>query len=264
MFSTLRNRFGIPGVISVIALVFALVGGAFAANNLGGSGKGANASAKKSLKGPRGPKGAKGATGPAGAAGAMGAQGPAGPAGPQGEKGAAGAAGTNGANGKSVTVSESAPGCPEGGITVKVEGSAVEKEVCNGEEGGPGEPWTPNGTLPPNATETGSFLAAEEGVSTISFAIPLAQGLGTDKIETILPAGDPPDECDNGIGTAPSAENPEADSGYLCVFLAGGEAPGYAKAGVNFLEESVEGASKTGALIQAPPGLSFGTWAVTG
>ena len=33
MFSTLRTRFGIPGVISVIALVFAMLGGAYAANN---------------------------------------------------------------------------------------------------------------------------------------------------------------------------------------------------------------------------------------
>ena len=31
MFSLLRNRFGIPGVISVVVLVFAMSGGAFAA-----------------------------------------------------------------------------------------------------------------------------------------------------------------------------------------------------------------------------------------
>jgi hypothetical protein len=51
MFSTLRNRFGIPGVISVIALVFAMLGGAYAANNSSGGGK-ATASAKVK-KGPR-------------------------------------------------------------------------------------------------------------------------------------------------------------------------------------------------------------------
>ena len=34
MFSTLRTRFGIPGVISVIALVFAMFGGAYAASQL--------------------------------------------------------------------------------------------------------------------------------------------------------------------------------------------------------------------------------------
>ncbi len=39
MFSTLRTRFGIPGVISVIALVFAMFGGAYAASNSSGGGK---------------------------------------------------------------------------------------------------------------------------------------------------------------------------------------------------------------------------------
>jgi hypothetical protein len=34
MLSPLRNRFGIPGVISVIAFVFAMLGGAYAANNI--------------------------------------------------------------------------------------------------------------------------------------------------------------------------------------------------------------------------------------
>ena len=82
MFSTLRNRFGIPGVISVIALVFAMFGGAYAASNSSGGGK-ATASAK-AKKGPKGPKGATGPAGPAGAAG------PAGPAGPKGDAGATG------------------------------------------------------------------------------------------------------------------------------------------------------------------------------
>ena len=51
MFSTLRNRFGIPGVISVIALVFAMFGGAYAASNSSGGGKAtASAKAKKDAK----------------------------------------------------------------------------------------------------------------------------------------------------------------------------------------------------------------------
>src|ERR1700729_4312957 len=82
MFSTLRTRFGIPGSISVIALVFAMFGGAYAASNSASGGK-ATASAK-AKKGPRGPKGATGPAGPAGP------QGPAGPAGAQGPAGAAG------------------------------------------------------------------------------------------------------------------------------------------------------------------------------
>ena len=88
MFSIFRNRFGIPGVISVIALVFAMMGGAVAASN-GGSGN-ATASAKKGPPGPRGPRGKTGATGPAGAQGAVG------PAGPKGDTGSAGAPGKTG------------------------------------------------------------------------------------------------------------------------------------------------------------------------
>src|SRR5258706_13999527 len=77
MFSPLSNRFGIPGVISVIALVFAMLGGAYAASNNSGGGK-ASASAK-AKKGPRGPKGATGPAGPAG---------PSGPARSKGDPGA--------------------------------------------------------------------------------------------------------------------------------------------------------------------------------
>src|ERR1700704_3299328 len=84
MFSTLRTRFGIPGVISVIALVFAMLGGAYAASNSGGGKATASAKAKR---GPRGPKGATGPAGPTGPAGATG---------PSGARGATGAAGFSG------------------------------------------------------------------------------------------------------------------------------------------------------------------------
>lgn len=96
MFSIFRNRFGVPGVISVIALVFAMMGGAFAASN-GGSNH-ATASAKK---GPRGPRGKTGATGPAGA------QGPVGPVGPKGDTGSPG---SNGKNGEPGPLLETLPG----------------------------------------------------------------------------------------------------------------------------------------------------------
>ncbi|HET7182928.1 MAG TPA: hypothetical protein VFI15_11910, partial [Candidatus Limnocylindrales bacterium] len=52
--------------------------------------------------------------------------------------------GEDGESGKGVEVIGSAPGCPEGGITVQVEGnSSTAKEICNGEkgeDGGDGEP----------------------------------------------------------------------------------------------------------------------------
>src|SRR6188768_510215 len=150
MFSTLRTRFGIPGVISAMALVFAMFGGAYAASNSSGGGK-ATASAK-AKKGPRGPKGAKGDMGPAG---------PQGPAGAAGAKGDAGSPGSPGANGKSVALVNEAPdNCEEGGFTYEVEGSGEENEVCNGEEG---SPWTDGGTLPSGSTETGVWGGAFPG-----------------------------------------------------------------------------------------------------
>jgi hypothetical protein len=125
MFSTLRTRFGIPGVISVIALVFAMLGGAYAANNSASGGK-ATASAK-AKRGPRGPKG------PAG---------PQGSAGPQGAKGDAGANGSNGsagADGKSVEAAAIAAGGACGSVAgVKYTLNATSTNVCNGKNGTPG------------------------------------------------------------------------------------------------------------------------------
>jgi len=105
----LKNRFGIPGVIAVAALVFAMIGGAYAATNSGG---GKKASASKSNRGPRGPKGPKGATGPAGATGAQGAQGAAGANGKDGAPGSPGEAGppgAPGANGSTILSGTTAP-----------------------------------------------------------------------------------------------------------------------------------------------------------
>lgn len=106
MFSIIKNRFGIPGVISVVALVFAMLGGAYAAGN-GGSGK-ATGSAKKGKQGPPGPRGK---TGPAGPAGPTGPAGPAGAKGDPGAPGAEGKQGPPGAGGKDGTFStEPLPG----------------------------------------------------------------------------------------------------------------------------------------------------------
>lgn len=167
MFSTLRTRFGIPGVISVIALVFAMFGGAYAASNSSGGGK-ATASAK-AKKGPRGPKGA---TGPAGPQGPVG---PLGPAGAKGDAGANGSNGTNGAPGTSVTNTALAKGnvnCPEGGAEFKV-GAGTPTRACNGVTG-----FT--STLPSGETETGTWSiglpsSGIEFQAPISFPIPLAE-----------------------------------------------------------------------------------------
>jgi hypothetical protein len=154
--NAIREPFGKAGlIIAVIALVFAMVGGAFAA-------KGA-LTGKQKKEVEKIAKKYAGKTGPAGP------QGPAGTNGTNGKDGANGKDGTNGTNGKSVTTGNAALAeCEEGGITVEVEGTpATKKKVCNGEEGKEGSPWTAGGTLPPEKTETGAWVP-------ISFPIPLA------------------------------------------------------------------------------------------
>ncbi len=270
MFSTLRNRFGIPGVISVIALVFALVGGAFAANNLGGSGKGATASAKKAAKGPRGPKGATGPAGPAGAAG------PAGPAGAKGDAGAPGAAGQAGApgaagkDGKGVT-SASFEGtnepagepCEEAG-GVEFKSGSPTTYACNGVDGEDGDPWTAGGTLPPGSTEGGAWNLTQTeyttggiatGVSTaISYGVPLAS------VAEWAFVPPPPASNPDPVHCSGTVENPQAASGWLCF---------YAEALDNVEPLAFLGHKTGGTLIgsekgQKTPITAYGTYAVTG
>jgi hypothetical protein len=167
---SLRNRFGIPGVISVIALVFAMLGGAYAANNSSGGGK-----ATASKAGKRGPRGPKGATGPAGPAGP---QGPAGANGKDGANGTNGSPGAPGAAGKSVSVSEIEAGelgCEErGGAEVKQEGAGSGVEVCNGAEG---SPWVA-GTAPPGTVLKGTWAIPQRNASgTESIPVPLSSGV---------------------------------------------------------------------------------------
>lgn len=99
--SRLRRHFGMAGlVVSIVALVAALGGGAIAANS----------DATTSAKGKPGPRGKTGKTGPAGPAGPAGpvgpagAVGPAGPVGPVGPKGDTGPAGEDGTTGFTETL----------------------------------------------------------------------------------------------------------------------------------------------------------------
>lgn len=264
MFAGLRTRFGIPGVISVIALVFAMFGGAYAATNSGGG----PATAAKAKKGPRGPKGA---TGPAGAVGAQGPLGPAGPAGSPGAKGDPGAAGKS-AEGIPFGPTEepASEPCEERG-GVEVTSAASPAYVCNGEGG---SPWAPDNVLPQGATETGSWFletnAAGEGYAPISFAVPIGAGLDEEHTIAIKAGVTPPAECDNGVGPAPGPENPEADPGYLCVFTtkySGTITVFIARPSGN--ENFEAAASTSGALVfigdlTGAGKIGWGTWAVTG
>jgi hypothetical protein len=258
MFSKVRRHLNPATALALLALVFAMTGGALAVGSHVGSrgpsgaatwiprpqaGTAADlaviAKSKSKAKVVRGPAGPRGATGPAGPTGAPG---PAGPAGSTGPQGPAGNAGANGANGESVSVAEaSKTECKEGGSTFTVGGKAT--TACNGAKGKEGSPWTAGGTLPPEKTETGvwlgtSYLPLGEGetfdsivYAQISFPIPLAAPLVNHK-----EAGTKSDEC-GGAGqpacviniirfgaTDPSGclggtlEKPTAEPGNLCIF----------------------------------------------
>jgi len=139
MFTMLRTKFGIPGIVSVIALVFAMIGGAYAANGEGG---GKATSSAKAKKGPRGPRGPVGPAGPAG---------PAGPQGPKGDKGDKGDAGQQGNEG------------PEG-----KEGPKGDPWTAGG--------TLPSGETEKGSWSVG-FNSAGGGIADISFTIPLSAEL---------------------------------------------------------------------------------------
>jgi len=136
MLQRTRERLGGAGmVISIIALVVALAGTAYAAAKLNGTQKKEVEKIAKKFAGKPGEKGATGLTGPPG---------------PVGPKGAAGV------DGKSVTVTSaglsSACGA-RGGAIVEEKGTPPGVPVCNGEEGKEGAPWSAGGTLPTEPVE---------------------------------------------------------------------------------------------------------------
>jgi hypothetical protein len=263
MFSKLRERFGTAGlIVAIVALVLALTGGAFAATG------GLNAKQKKEVKkiakgfqgtgpaGPTGPAGTNGKDGTSGEKGATGAEGPKGATGATGPTGATGATGPTGATG------------------------ATGPTGATGATGATGSPWTAGGTLPSSATETGSwggrFNFTEEpepGVkkgkfdTAVSFNIPLAAELASTNVKAISKTGVVGPECDNGVGIAASVTNPEADPGFLCVFVgldegAVGKTPAMSKP-----SSGLNGTNTTGVILSRGGGLTgelfTGTWAVT-
>ncbi len=173
----------------------------------------------------------KGAPGPAGA------QGPAGPAGAAGPQGPAGAKGETGGTGKE------GPQGPEG------------KEGKAGTTG-----FTK--TLPKGATETGVWYARPPSgnIDTIplSFAIPLAHELEEANVHFA-----PNPECPG------SAEEPKAEPGNLCVYVAENFniKPAYIAKPYG-IGVGGFGAGTSGALLAieatGEPAVGYGTWAVTG
>ena len=276
MLERLRTQIGTAGlVVAIVALVAALGGGAYAATGGSGGGK-ATASAKQ---GKQGKPGKPGKTGPAGPAGP---QGPTGPTGAKGDVGPAGSNGSNGAPGQSVTGTPIAVGSTEcaskaGGVKYTL--SATSTNVCNGEKGKQGEPWTAGGTLPEGATETGIWgtaAASPTGQKFFDISFPLPTSAVPTPI-LVLPNEESKAGCPGrGGGPFPPGHSPgipQADPGNLCVYLmasSNATAPTFTK--YEFSEEfeewePVPGASQTGTVLTSNcSGLCFigGTWAVTG
>jgi Collagen triple helix repeat (20 copies) len=188
MFQRIHKKLGTAGfIISIVALVAALGGGAYAASG------GLTGKQKKEVE-----KIAKTYAGKPGKNGATGATGPAGPAGAAGVKGDAGAKGEQGA-----------PGEPGG-------------QGVPGERGKPGNPGLSGftETLPPGKTETGSWVIGVTPAGTtlplktaISFPIPLSQSLTGTQVHFVKAGETAPTGCTGGTAAAPTAE-----PGNLCVY----------------------------------------------
>lgn len=272
MFAKLRSHFGIPGVIAVFALVFAMFGGAYAANNSGG---GASASAK-AKKGPPGPRGKQGKQGKQGLPGPAGAKGDTGATGATGSTGAAGKDGTPGppgAPGKGAKATPLLAGaqlqCEETGGALVEDGQEPPNKVpvCNGKDG---SPWTAGGTLPPGSTETGAWVIGTDSSSGVFGSFAMAPISFTVPLATPLPESQVYFQSDTGFSDHchGSEAAPQADPGYLCVYETPATLTNLSSPGIYGLEFGGEGASKGGALliftIEGDEAYGFGGWAVTG
>jgi collagen type I/II/III/V/XI/XXIV/XXVII alpha len=234
MLQGIHQKLGTAGfIIAIVALVVALGGGAYAASG-GLSGKQKKEVEKIAQKyaGKPGKNGATGAAGPAGAAGGKG------DAGAKGDQGVAGNPGSPGEPGK---------------------------EGKQGKEGRSG--FTE--TLPAGKTETGSWAVGETAVgdtsnvfAPISFAIPLAAGLGAAQVHYVATGETAPAGCTGG-----TSEIPTAEPGNLCIYATSNPFLGFLaidKSGAS--GAGAEGASPTGAVLAfsgVEESAAYGTFAVT-
>jgi Collagen triple helix repeat (20 copies) len=243
MISRIHQKLGTAGfIISIVALVAALGGGAYAASAKLNSTqkKEVTKIAQTEAKKFAGKTGATGPAGPAGAAGAKGDTGPKGDTGAQGDPGTPGAAG--------------APGAP-------------------GAAGKEGSPWTAGGTLPSGKTETGvwSFGYTPAGGTSEQFvpiSFPIQLSAGVTSVHFLNWGAAPTAECPG------DATDPLAAKGNLCVYSTENfeaESGTYSFGSALNPEKSggpAAGATgKTGAVLYfnhvAEEELARGVWAVT-
>ncbi len=296
----LREPFGTAGLlVAIVALVFAMSGGAFAAKYLITSTKQIKPSVLKSLKGKEGPRGLAGTNGTNGANGKDGARypryprqrrlqriantipwRPKAPTAPKAGSKLDGTATTYACNGKRhqrqkrcqlrIQPSPMAAAAKNGGTKVEVEGNAASKNyVCNGRRLALGR-WRHAAR---RKTETGTWSVligtTGNGLGDVSFPIPLGAEIPPANVRKVLAGGSVPAECNDGAGSPPSVANPEADPGYLCVFVKGFLAGGSVKYIWNPETTSAStdtGAGTTGALLigtSSSEDAGTGTFAVT-
>lgn len=261
MISRMHRRLGTAGfIISIVALIAALSGGAYAASGaLTGKQKKEVEKIARSVSKP----GKPGPTGPTGPTGAPGAK---------GENGSNGTNGTNGTNGKSVKlVNEEPELCPnEEGFSYEIEGTSDLNEICSATGGAAA---ALPATLALGETETGTWATdffTSASFTSISFPVRLSAEIDETHVKVVKEGGTPPAECNDGVAPPPSVEHPEAKPGYLCLFVEAFAADA-SESTVEIFSPSGggAGAGATGALLKIEDeaganNRGFGTWAVTG
>jgi hypothetical protein len=204
MYRRFHQRFGTAGlIVSILALILALTGAAFAASGLTGKQK---KEVTKIAKQYAGKPGAQGGQGPAGAQGAAGAN---------GTNGTNGTNGKDGASAEATSFSGAAHGCEAGGVEVKSAKPAA--FVCNGKKGEQGEPGPLLETLPKGKTMRGMWSVvvggvnaeAPSGAGTISFPFALPS---SPQAVYVKEEGEHEEECPG------SSTEPEAAEGILCIY----------------------------------------------
>jgi hypothetical protein len=285
VFSVLRRRVTFANVGVVVALVFAMSGGAYAASKfLITSTKQISPKVLKSLKGSTGPAGPAGPTGVTGPAGPAGVAGPAGSAGGKCEKGEAG---SNGVSVASVESKSKVGPCKEGGSEFRSAGGTT--YACNGEKGAPGAPGK-NGTfgdepLPAGKSLIGtwggsgysgvelSFATIEEAGRVqvnVSFPEPVSPAIALSNTEYIG-VGEGEKQANESLAIKEgkckgTAEEPAAEEGYLCVFAEeeSNLYTGHPVIGLPLVSGMSVGFDLNQYIAKKGRSVLFGVWVVTG
>ncbi len=283
MYSRIREQFSTTAIIlSIIALVFALGGGAYAASQQS-SGDATASAGKQGKRGKPGKPGKPGKEGPQGPVGPVGPQGPAGLPGAKGDpgiQGPKGDEGDEGPGGQSVEAEELPVGgqvdCEEtGGVLVKEEDGDPEVPICNGEPGEDGEDGK-DGTfdfsipLEPDEVETGAWAFhanLEDGEVRVPISLPvrLNETLHTEETQRVWFQGEAnfAQHCDG----APFGFFEALKAAELCIFWFGS---GFQNAtfGGAFALGGSQGLSRAGGYLKFIPtadnASGFGSWAVRG